>query len=1114
MKGDFSRWTFDRKKHYNAVLKQQGRVDLDADWNEQAAIENHRARVTTQDVIGPCGVPRLPGQPDPDGFKVKLTAPAFRCIRFVDSKTAVLVCDSGLIESTTDGGKEWVEDDGPVELCAGKKLSSFSQTADGRWVAGARGLILFHNGKQWQAQDSGVSEDLHGVWFDESGTGLAVGDAGTVLVSENRGETWERCPIPVGTSTDLYAVCAVPVAGSKPTWWVVGTSGTVRYSSDLGGKWSRPKTVPLRDLNGICFAAGQSSEGLIVGESGTILQLAQDPMGGAVEVTQTAAPTQHGLRAVHAIEKDGERLACAVGENGTVLVWDGKTWTQKQSGTVEDLDAVCIADAANVWAAGAAGTILHSREPGQTWEQVEALRYGLTIAPGHIYVGGFLCECEEAVAYASQPDYSPGPLNVPDIANRPQKHLVYLDVWDRHITALEDPELREPALGGPDTATRIETVWQAKVIPGPGPTQTSTLAATLEALQIDLTALADIISADSAAPVEQLITRIESNGTTVARGMDPCGRADEQLRRALLAPTTSLRFRGRISVTRVQQIAGLLNAYSLQIAERAPDVTCCFKPDEWAPSSGRLAARTEPSQSGTPCELRPDAGYSLRENQLYRVEVHEPGKPGEATFKWSRDNGSVVVAIDDINGQIIHVRHAGRDRVLGFAENQWVEVSSDLTELSGHAGTLVRVAEVDHVARTVKIDPSTTFPGLKALGAKPQLRRWDSVSAVTIPSPTATDAWMSLEGGIQVKFSAGTYKAGDYWLITARPATGGIEWPKSGNDPAELPPLGIEHHYCPLAVIEWKASGVEVKDCRRFFYPLATSALHVVRTSWRNDSDVELDTMGSAGLKITFDGAPRADTVSAATVIVRMEVPRSGTAETAGSLLEELIVTGDVSVPEGDPDAIVWKPAGTDDILSLLKVYKRCRVRFELKGHSLWREACGLRIYLDGQTFGCATKKPDDSYGTDLVFPSGRGDQASNFESWFWVLLSGSPTPSSQTMFVDESGAQVSSYLEGDRLYVKVVDPSHAGATSLANAVTIGTQAYGLTPLAGATNDTFITTGLDLNLAAGAAVTATYKDPRDPTDTSSDTVTIRARKRSERVPRARGDVEPEGRAAN
>ena len=34
MKGDFSKDTFDAKKHFHEVLMQQGRVLLDSDWNE------------------------------------------------------------------------------------------------------------------------------------------------------------------------------------------------------------------------------------------------------------------------------------------------------------------------------------------------------------------------------------------------------------------------------------------------------------------------------------------------------------------------------------------------------------------------------------------------------------------------------------------------------------------------------------------------------------------------------------------------------------------------------------------------------------------------------------------------------------------------------------------------------------------------------------------------------------------------------------------------------------------------------------------------------------------------------------------------------------------------
>ena len=55
MKGDFSRTTYRPSRHYTAVLKQQGRVDLDADWNEQAAIHRQQIATRTADVLGLSG---------------------------------------------------------------------------------------------------------------------------------------------------------------------------------------------------------------------------------------------------------------------------------------------------------------------------------------------------------------------------------------------------------------------------------------------------------------------------------------------------------------------------------------------------------------------------------------------------------------------------------------------------------------------------------------------------------------------------------------------------------------------------------------------------------------------------------------------------------------------------------------------------------------------------------------------------------------------------------------------------------------------------------------------------------------------------------------------------
>ncbi len=97
----------------------------------------------------------------------------------------------------------------------------------------------------------------------------------------------------------------------------------------------------------------------------------------------------------------------------------------------------------------------------------------LRITAGRYYVDGVLVEGDDAPpggwALGDQPhlgvirvegeDDDPG-LREPDKVGR---YLAYLDVWQRQVTFDEDPALLEAALGGPDTTTRSQTVWQVRL---------------------------------------------------------------------------------------------------------------------------------------------------------------------------------------------------------------------------------------------------------------------------------------------------------------------------------------------------------------------------------------------------------------------------------------------------------------------------------------------------------------------------------------------------------------------------------------------------------------------------------------------------------------------------
>jgi len=68
MGGDYTRLTFDPRRDHAGVLMQQGRVQLDADWNELVALLDRRLRAETVDIIGRCVVPRE----TPDGFRIQV----------------------------------------------------------------------------------------------------------------------------------------------------------------------------------------------------------------------------------------------------------------------------------------------------------------------------------------------------------------------------------------------------------------------------------------------------------------------------------------------------------------------------------------------------------------------------------------------------------------------------------------------------------------------------------------------------------------------------------------------------------------------------------------------------------------------------------------------------------------------------------------------------------------------------------------------------------------------------------------------------------------------------------------------------------------------------------
>ena len=390
------------------------------------------------------------------------------------------------------------------------------------------------------------------------------------------------------------------------------------------------------------------------------------------------------------------------------------------------------------------------------------------------------------LTYLTQPDYPAAETQgIPVLTPPAGQFLVYLDVWERHLTYTQDNRIHEVALGNADTASRAKVLWQVKAtsqLPQPFPASPANLP------------------------------------------------ADDQKWRDF--------------------------------------VIANFQPD----NRGLLKAQVQPQQTSTdPCVMSPESSYRGAENQLYRVEIHNGGAlgtltPGRAdvapgtipsptpptgpSFKWSRENGSVIFPILKLGtsaGQTtITLANLGRDSNLSLQINDWVEVVDDGSALSGSVDLLLQVQSIDPVNLVVTLAGTSAIVVDQPPTKNPILRRWDGIGAISESNGGQPTDWLTLEDGIQIQFQppgpgmlAAQYRSGDYWLIPARVATGNIEWPEQRDAqgqivpdpttnlpvPDSLPPHGVEHHYAPLALIAVDATGTITgsrTELRRIFGPIAT----------------------------------------------------------------------------------------------------------------------------------------------------------------------------------------------------------------------------------------------------------------------------------------------------
>lgn len=549
-------------------------------------------------------------------------------------------------------------------------------------------------------------------------------------------------------------------------------------------------------------------------------------------------------------------------------------------------------------------------------------------------------------------DASPVQVPLPGLTWPPaagDRVVAYLEAWERAITAVEDPGVREVALGPTETSVRTELVAQVKL-------------------------------------------------AELAAGVAVPG-----------------------------QVGQVLRAFG------AVEV-----------SGGELDL-TVPQGSGTPdpCALPEADGYTGEDNRLYRIEVHEGGSLAQVRLKWSRDNASELFPVTlGSTGDLV------LDGATSLAAGDLVEVLSDVVDVGDEAHALVmpgsflpaqravgqlgqlvevpsqagddtvrfRLADVRDSSVSVALDDR--YGDLTSAGLK--LRRWHGVldpQDLAGANPP-TGGPHVLEDGVTVTLSStGAFRPGQYWQYEARAGgASGETWrpgphgPKRWFAPLALlqlpessPPGTSEDgpwelvawlderfdHLCELDADDIDYDGQRVGTgsdtvqealdelYERIPAPETLPTVAADGINWRNDRPLPLATF-EQGLQVTFSEEMHPATATTSAFVVSLELPRADNPR----LTVPTIVDGTVGelgrtwtfVPRGvDADTV-------EEWIGALGGRLRCRVRLL---SDVIVDLGGTRP-LDGNAMALVRHEGYDTF-VDLKLPSGDGNAAGDFHSWFFL---------------------------------------------------------------------------------------------------------------------------------
>ena len=384
--------------------------------------------------------------------------------------------------------------------------------------------------------------------------------------------------------------------------------------------------------------------------------------------------------------------------------------------------------------------------------RIEAAGGALTIGPGRIYVDGLLAQNHGATPdawdpllaeltgttpldFASQP-YYPNPPGLPGGAG---PHLVYVDVWRRDVTAIQEPDLIEQAVGV-DTTGRRQTVWQVKLLEDVGNITCATPDDEIPGWEA--------IIAPSGA-------RLSTGTSDSPPDPDPCQ----------VPPDAGYR--------------GLENQlYRVEVHTGGPLGSATFK---WSRDNATVASRVthiNPARDRITVE-------SIGRDDVLRFN---DGDWVEVTDDW--------LELNNLPGELRRISvAAGVDesaRSLQFDDALPASLFPTDAQQATDSTRNTRVRRWDQSGQVRRAD-GTALQNLNAPGSNGEIDIPAAGTQLFLEHGILVDFDLDAGGGpVSAEF-----KTGDYWVFAARSTDASVEQLE------RAPPLGIHHHYARLAVVSF-----------------------------------------------------------------------------------------------------------------------------------------------------------------------------------------------------------------------------------------------------------------------------------------------------------------------